>query len=223
MPVRFGPLVTREIYHLYNRTVGNEEIFLSTQKRNTARALEVIDYYRFPQELRFSKFQALPADKREKYQILFRAKEPLVEIYAYALMPNHYHLLLRQMTDAGIRIFTANFQNSLAKFYNLKIERRGTLFVHPFKARRIETDEDFIHIYRYIHLNPVTSYLFEPDKLIDSQLTSYNWYMNEDRNRFISLGHLMGMFKSRGEYRDFVTNQAGYQRELQNIKRLTLE
>jgi len=133
MPVRRVVLANNEIYHVFNRAVANEEIF--GRKYNLLRMLKIIDYYRFPQTLRFSKFKALPTPQQIEY-LGGQSKEPLVEIYAFAFMPNHYHLLVKQLKDNGIRRFIANIQDSFARTFNLKNKREGALFKSPFKAKR---------------------------------------------------------------------------------------
>ena len=148
---------------------------------------------------------------------------PLVAIYAFALMPNHYHFLVRQLIDKGLRMFISNFQNSFAKYFNLKNDRRGSLFRNPFKSRRVVTEEELIHISRYIHLNPVTSYLIEFNQLEDYPWTSYSWYMNEEKNRFVETSLVIGIFGSEEKYKKFVADQVDYQRKLDLIKRLILK
>ena len=123
-------LATDEIYHIFNRSIANEEIF--HYKRRLNRILELIDYYRFPQNIRYSKFKNLPDVQKEEYLKMTGEGTPLVEIYTYALMPNHYHFLLKQLQDKGILRFISNLQNSFAKYYNLKNNRPGSLFQKSF-------------------------------------------------------------------------------------------
>lgn len=129
--------------------------------------INIVDYYRFPQVYKYSKFLTLPEGKRRDY-IEHQVKQiPLVAIYCFTFMSNHYHFLLEQCSENGIRLFISNVQNSFAKFHNLKRDRHGTLFHNPFKAKRIESDEQFIHLFRYIHLNHVIAYIIEFDQLFD--------------------------------------------------------
>lgn len=218
MAKRREVLATGETYHLFNQAVGNEEILNSG--RNLNRAIEVIDYYRFPQKIKYSKFKTLSKEMKKKYLSFMRDQPPLVAVYAFALMPNHYHFLVRQLVDKGLRMFISNFQNSFAKYFNLKNNRRGSLFQNPFKAKRVATEEEFIHISRYIHLNPVTSYLIEFNQLEDYPWTSHSWYMNEEKNRFVEASLVKGIFGSEEKYKKFVADQVDYQRKLNLIKRL---
>ena len=76
-----------------------------------------------------------------------------MEIICYCLMPNHLHLLLRQLMDGGISKFMSNFANSYTRYFNTKSKRKGPVFEGKFKAKRIETDEQLLHLSRHIHLN----------------------------------------------------------------------
>lgn len=86
--------------------------------------------------------------------------EQYVDICAYALMPNHYHLLLRERVENGIRSFMQKLGTGYTMFFNLKYERTGTLFSGRFKAHHVETDQYLGRLVNYIHANPAE--LFEP-------------------------------------------------------------
>lgn len=222
MPQRAVVFANNEIYHIFNRSIARAEIF--SQKGNLHKIWEIVDYYRFPQKVRLSKFKSLPVSLKEEYINAFKNDKPLIEIYAFAFMPNHYHFLLKQLQDRGISRFMSNLQNSFAKVFNLKNERIGGLFQNPFKAKRIETDEQFIHVSRYIHLNPVTAYIIEFDKLASYQWTSFPAYALGEEIPFLNTGFLLEMFDSDKErYIKFVSDQVDYQRKLALIKDLTLE
>lgn len=221
MPKRKVILATNEIYHICNRSIAKELIF--TSQRNLKRALEVIEFYRFTQEMRFSKFKSLPRKARKNYLLNLRKKKPLVEIYTFALMPNHYHLLLKQIQEKGIVQFVSNFQNSFAKYFNIKSDRNGALFQNSFKGVYIETDEQFMHVSRYIHLNPVTSYIIEFEKLSSYPWTSFPNYAGNCVSEIAKTEFLLKMFSSKKSYYKFVADQVDYQRNLAKIKDLLLE
>ena len=138
-------------------------------------------------------------------------------------MPNHYHFLVKQLRDNGLARFVSNFQNSFAKVFNIKNDRDGALFQNSFKAKRVETDEQFVHVSRYIHLNPVTAYLIKFNELKDYPLTSFPNYVYENKDLFVNTKFLLGMFKSAENYIKFVADQVGYQRELALVRDLIIE
>lgn len=91
-------------------------------------------------------------------------------------MPNHFHLLLKQTKENGISKLVANFQNSYTRYFNLKNERVGPLFQGVFKALRVKTDEQLIHVSRYIHLNPYSSSVIKSFE----ELKRYPWSSVEE-------------------------------------------
>lgn len=213
--------IKREYYHIYNRTVGSEQVF--TEKRNIERALDLISFYRFQQSLRFSFFNRLNDDIKGVYLEKISKNTPIVNLFAYALMPNHFHFLVEQNSENGIQKFLSDFQNSFAKYFNLKNSRSGTLFQRPFKAKHIDTDEEFLHISRYINLNPVTSCMMGIEELKKSSLTSFHDYVNLNEKSFVNIKFAIELSGSDINYKRFVENQVDYQRRLAGIKHLLLD
>ncbi len=101
------------------------------------------------QNLRRNKFKMNEVEPRSS------GENELVEILAFALMPNHYHILLRQKTDAGIVKFMQKLGTGFTMFFNKKYDRVGPLFQGGFKATLIEEDAHFMYVPHYIHLNPL--------------------------------------------------------------------
>ncbi len=82
-----------------------------------------------------------------------------VGILAYCLMPNHYHLLLRQETDRPFSDWIQQVFNGYVQAVNKELGRAGTLFQGRAKHVLVETNEQLVHVVRYIHLNPVKARL----------------------------------------------------------------
>ncbi len=226
MPYRKVVLAPGEVYHVFNRGVAALPIFFNT--RDHLRFLDLVGYYRFSNTpFSFSKLMNLEKEEREKILIGLKKENVIhVEILAYCLMPNHFHLLLKQKTDRGISIFMRNLQDSYVKYLNIKSERAGPLFQSVFKAVRIENDEQLLHVSRYIHLNPSTAYIVEPEKLEDYMWSSLKAYLGGDfsrNNYFVNPEIVMNFFKKGKDYLKFILDQAAYQRELDKIKHLALE
>ncbi|QQG44765.1 MAG: transposase [Candidatus Roizmanbacteria bacterium] len=215
------PLITGEYYHVYNRSIGKASIFEKTH--HLYRAIETIDYYRHFTLLSFSKFQRLTGELKYEFSLIKKKQQPLVEIYAFSLMPNHFHFELKQLVDNGIQKFLTNFQNSYAKYYNTIEERVGGLFQDRFKAKRINTAEEFTHVSRYIHLNPVTSSLISFEELAFYPFSSYMWYLNPLINRFVNTEVVLNHFKSLSHYSKFISNHVAYQKKIKKIRRLLID
>ena len=135
-------------------------------------------------------------------------------------MPNHLHILLKQMQDGGIREFLSNFQNGYAKYYNLRQNREGGLFQSPFKSKRIAKDKDLLQVSRYIHLNPVTSFIIEFPQLKDYPFTSFPDYLKENKSSFIKTDLIIKLVGSRENYIKFISDRVDCQRNLDFIKHL---
>ena len=78
-----------------------------------------------------------------------------VELYAYCLMGNHFHLLLYELVFGGISRFMQRLSTAYSMYFNLKNERTGILFEGRFHGRHVDNDTYLKYIYSYIHLNPV--------------------------------------------------------------------
>ena len=211
-------IATGEVYHIYNRSISDTEIF--NQKRPLNHAIKLIDYYQYHQKLRYSKFQALTLENRLLYLGGLDTKNPLVEIFCFAFMPNHFHFLLKQMQDNGIREFISNFQNGFAKYFNLRQNREGGLFQSPFKSKRIVKDEDLLQVSRYIHLNPVTSFLIKHEQLKDHLFTSYPNYVGTGSCPFVKTHLILELAGTSEKYEKFISDHVDYQRKLDFIKHL---
>jgi putative transposase len=210
-----------EYYHVLNRSIAKEEIL--SGKREVSRFLALIDYYRYLQKLSFSKYKKLPRELRNLYYNNYKDEKPLVELYAFSLMPDHFHILIKQLKDNGLQTYMANIQNAFAKYFNTKEKRDGGLFKRPFRVRRIENDEDFLHLSRYIHLNHVTSFLVNVESLEKLVNTSYYLYFNSIDNDIINTEFLLKLAGTKENYKKFVEDRADFQRKLARIKRLLLE
>lgn len=220
--VRNYPIVTNEIYHIYNRSVAQQPIFRNIWDNN--HYLELIDYYRFSNTpLRFSYYKRLRFDQKESIlKTLYEENKVRVEIFSFSIMPNHYHILAKQVSENGVSNFIRYIQDSYAKFLNKKLGRFGALFQSPFKAVRIEKEEQFIHVARYIHLNPLTSYVIKkPEELYDYACNSWMDYLTDNPRAFVNTTFLLNLI-GKNKLKDFTFNQLDYQRKLENIKHLIL-
>ncbi|MEK7188729.1 MAG: transposase [Patescibacteria group bacterium] len=221
MPLRKVLLTTNEFYHVLNRGVASLPIFRKVS--DYKRFLSLVDYYRFSDaNLSYSKFADFSSEERIKFKDK-NLNNPQVEILAYCLMHNHFHFLLKQVNDNGILKFMSSLQNAYSKYFNIKTDRNGPLSQGRFKAIWIENEEILLHISRYIHLNPSTSYLVNSENL-----TSYKWfslpeYIGGVQSLFINTGLILNTAGGIKNYKKFVFDQLDYQRKLDSIKHLFLE
>lgn len=140
----------------------------------------------------------------------------IVDIICYCLMSNHFHFLLLQKRKGGITEFAGKLSNSYTKYINTKNNRVGPLLQGNFKAIHVETNEQLLHLSRYIHLNPLVGYL---TKDLDSyKWSSYPEYVNLINNTICDKKIILDQFKSPEEYRKFVLDQESYGKKLEMIK-----
>lgn len=214
MPCRKTILATGEFYHVLNRSLDRAPIF--NNKRNLYNFLLCAKYYlSFSPPVKFSLYRK----NVNKYQI--NLSDPIVKILAYCLMPNHFHFILFQNRDNGIRTYIQKLSNSYVHYINLKTERKGALFESTFKAIRIESEEQLIHLSRYIHLNPVTAYLVKRPQ--DYEYSSFSAYMGSRSLIPIESSFILSQFSDLNKYKNFVLARSDYQRKLDEIKHILLE
>lgn len=224
MPVRSIPLVNNEVYHIFNRGLNSIPIF--SQKRDYQRFLDSLLFYqnRHP-PVKFSHLKLLSPAKRDTlWKSLRKKRDWWVEIIAYCLMPNHFHFFLKQVKSNGITNFIFFLNNSYSHYFNTKYQRKGSLFEGRFKAVRVETNEQLLHLSRYIHLNPYSSFLISNLK----RLTSYPYsslpeYLGENQINICQKEIVLNQFSGVNKYQEFVLNQADYQRTLDQIKHQLLD
>lgn len=215
-------LVEGEIYHLFNRSINKEIIF--GNEKICYRAHLIFNYYQFKSSVRFSYFINWPKERRQEFLNLQNRKDKkLVEIIAFCLMPNHFHFILKQLAITGISQFLGLFQNSFAKYFNTRFKRRGHLLEGEFKAVRVETQEQLLHLSRYLHLNPYSGSVVKTIK----DLMVYPWSSFPDylgkRKGSVSKELILSQFPNIQAYKNFVLDRADYQKKLEQIKNLLID
>lgn len=222
MAGRSIPLVTGEYYHVYNRGVGKQPTFLS--RWDYEQMMLTIPYYQLPDPpVKLSRFKELPQEQRMSFLGKHeREKEKLVEIVSFVLMPNHFHLLLHQTKDNGISIFISLITNSFTRYFNTKHKRVGPIFQGVFKAVHVETDEQLLHLSRYIHLNPLVSFVVKEENFLSYPWSSFPDYL-KGKSSLVTIKSVLSHFSTSQKYQEFVLDQADYGKKLERIKHLTLE
>lgn len=225
MPTRNVPLVSGQYYHIFNRGIDRRTTFSGIS--DYERALTSIWFYRISTTpFSLSRFFSLKADDKKAFLKDFNRRDTRVKVICYCLMPNHFHLLLKQSKENGISSFMSDFQNSYTRYYNIAHERSGALFMNQFRAVRIETDEQMIHLSRYIHLNPHTGFIVKTLEEIETfPWSSIGEFANRKSasRRFCTVDEVVSFFKDKSEYMKFLLDQAGHQRELKRIEHLTFK
>jgi len=138
-------LTTGEYYHIYNRGNSKQNIFLDTQ-----------DYIIFQQLLYLMNMERRIALRDVTGSVYsYERTTPLVSIGAYCLMPNHVHILVKQIGNGGISKYTQKLFTAYAMYFNKKYIRSGGLFEGVFKSKHVTNDLYLQYLFAYIHLNPI--------------------------------------------------------------------
>src|SRR3989344_5719284 len=205
-----------EFYHVYNRGTDKRKIFLTNR-----------DYERFL-GLLYACNGDTPVDLKLQGSTLYeflaldRGTEA-IDVCAYVLMPNHFHLLVRSRREGDISKFMQKLSTGYTMFFNTRQERSGALFQGRYKASHISKDTYLAYLIAYIHLNPVklVESTWKETGISDKQkaevfLREYRWssykdYLGEDRREKIllnrsALPEYWGTLKS---FEEFVTDWLG--------------
>jgi len=205
-----------EIFHVFNKSIANYPILNDLD--NSKRFYQALAYYNSP----FNKTNLgnfLQGNNNFDLDILLPIETNFVKFISFCFMPDHYHLLIKVQIDRKFSKYMSDVENSFSRFFNIKFSRKGPLWQSRFKAIRIQTNEQLLHVSRYIHINPTTINLVKkPENWIYSsynKIISYSKYLSKYLTE-ISI-------KSPSSYKKFVENNIDYQKKLAAIKKLTFD
>lgn len=221
MPIRKEPLITDQVYHVFNKTIAEQTPLADDYYCNLFHSM--LRYYRSDANPgSFSKFYR--QEPEVKTSIMRKISNPhtfKVEIYSFCLMPNHYHFLLKQIKNNGISALMGDLVNSFTRHYNLKEDGLGPIFLPRFRATTIRSDSQFIHTARYIELNPFTSGVVQKiEELADYKWSSLKQYVTGEGD-LCQTEEILNRFLHNPpeEYQRFVFDRADYQKSLSKLKR----
>ncbi|PJC30721.1 hypothetical protein CO050_05470 [Candidatus Roizmanbacteria bacterium CG_4_9_14_0_2_um_filter_38_17] len=203
MPTRLGQgigndtLAVDGIYHVYNCTIDGISPF--SNSRNSSLFLKLVGHY--------NKFN-IPFSEHLSYKNMEKRVLEVtpVEILSYCIMPNHYHLLIKQLSDNGISKYLERLSKSFTHIYNKDANRIGTLWLGRFKAKLVDTDEAFLQVSRYIHLNPIVSTKLNIRRIEEYPWSSYLDAIGKRDNKICNHELLWGLIKPE-VYEKFVSSK----------------
>lgn len=174
-------------YHIYNRGVDKREIFLD--EHDCIVFLYYLKIYLSSPESLRKEFST----PRMLYKIVNLNLYNEVDLLSFALMPNHFHLQIKQSTKDGIQKLTKRVLTAYVQYFNKKYKRIGTLFETTYKAILTKTDEQHLYLSAYIHRNPMI--LINP-RFDFLQFSSYFYYLNEKTADWIKTDEILNFFRS---------------------------
>lgn len=186
--------VENSYYHIYNRGVAKGPVFLDEQ-----------DYAVF---LSFIKRYLSAKVEKNMLNVDYPNYYNRVELMAFCLMPNHFHLFVYQHDAEAMKQFMKSLSVAYCMYFNKKYKRVGPLFQQRYKAVRITDDSQLLHITRYIHLNPPNYKTYE--------WTSLPYYLNKKHADWMRPGRVLELFN--GGYETFVDDYKSYHDEFTELK-----
>ena len=243
MPYRREKFINDEIYHIVTRGIDDNLIFkdiddyyrgiFSIYEFNNTKPVTIFRRRREIQALK-NRLKKLGRDPAS-YKFLDERK-PLVEIFAFSLMPNHVHLLMRQLQDDGITKFMLKVGSGYGGYFNRKYERKGYVFQNRFSAVHIKTEEQLKTVFVYVHTNPTSltepkwkeKGIKNPEKVIKF-LENYKWSSYPDyigKKNFPSVTKRDFLLKIMGGEqgcKNFVESWIKYKGEIKKFPELALE
>lgn len=192
--MRKVPFVNGEYYHIYNRGVEKRMIF--SDQYDVDRFLQSMEEFNVVNPIGSiyqNSFNSLsgPTPKSLK----------LVEFITYCINPNHYHFILKQVSDNGISEFMKRLGGGYTGYFNDRNKRTGSLFQGRFKSVHVNTNEYLLHLSAYVNLNNKVHQLSGPTaKLVES---SWDEYMGKSTKHFCEKDIVLEQFDSILKYKDF--------------------
>jgi REP element-mobilizing transposase RayT len=210
-----------EFYHVYNRGVDKRIVFIDRS-----------DVRRFFQSMiEFNIVDPIGSLYENSFHrhggSIPKSKNRLVNVIAYCLNPNHFHLILEQVVDGGISEFMKRLSGGYTGFFNNKNERSGALFQGRFKAVFVDSNKYLLHVSAYVNLNNRVHQLGgSTPKLVESR-SSWEEYLNKEIKGICEKEIILGQFRNTFEYEEFAISslESILQRkeELKDIEKFLLE
>ncbi|MBI4079124.1 MAG: transposase [Candidatus Levybacteria bacterium] len=209
-------------YHIYNRGVEKRKIFQSQQ--DYAVFLSYLIEYLMPKnEKELYKRLADPAISYKEKANIIRAlrmnnfAEEII-LLTYCLMPNHFHFLLKQKHAGSIDTFMNSLATRYTMYFNKKYKRVGPLYQDVYKAVLVGSEEQFLHLSRYIHRNPLNVNALRnrtKEAVLMSQPSSYGEYLGLRNTAWIHPQEILSYFSKINpalSYPSFVEQQDDIER-----------
>ena len=139
-----------EFYHFYNR--GNDKRLIFLSKKDYVRFITLLYVCNNKNTVHLGNYKSIALPHLFK---LVKQDKPLVSIGAWCLMPNHFHILIKEIEEGGASLFMQKLSTAYTMYFNIKYNKKGSLFSGTFKAKHLDDDEYLKYQYTYIHLNPI--------------------------------------------------------------------
>ncbi len=235
MPKRKTEFINGEIYHITARSVDGRPLFMDGE--DNWRGIFALYEFNREESVTIRRQREKRAKLKQEIRIKARSipdavaarldqcddRDKQVEILVFVFMPNHVHLLVRQLKPDGVRVFVSRFCKGYAQYFNARYERMGALFQGRFEAKYVGDNDYLKTLFVYIHTNPVS--IISPgwkEKGVEDAakakrfLGKYRWSSYLDylgQNNFPSITNrtfFNKIFKEPETMKEFVDSRIGY-------------
>ncbi|MBI2099929.1 MAG: transposase [Candidatus Vogelbacteria bacterium] len=224
MPTRKISFVPDEYYHLYNRGTLKRLIFLDD--RDYARFIFLLIYFqtdnsRSKEGDNLSRRASLFVRNRMSdivpEEVMEISRNRIVELVAFCLMPNHFHLIIKEAKEGGISHYMQRILNSYTKYFNTKYQLSGHLFQGPFKSVHISDNNQLLHLSAYIHRNPRELKDWRGSES-EYRWSSYQDYVKSNRwDTLLVREIILGQFKNGEDYHKFLGSSSAKSLEEEHL------
>lgn len=147
-------------------------------------------------------------------------QKPLVGIIAYCLNPNHFHFILKQLKEDGMKRFMHKIGTSYANYFNEKYDRTGALFQGRFKSVHIKSTSRLLYLSAYVNCN---SEVHRVAKASDYRWCSFPEYIGKSKNVLCSKKVIMSHFSGAKDYREFAKENIFHAKQKKEDEKMFLE
>ncbi len=194
-----------KIYHIYNRGARKLDIFFNDANRQ--RFVDLLTWHQqlsYPYSLYLKRLDeqrhSSPTDLKIKLRQLYGTLHPPIEIFAYVLMPNHFHIVIKQKIPRGISKFMIEVLIGYSLYFNRKNNNSGSVFQGRFKSKEISDLEQLHLVIRYIHQNPLKANMIIQGKTLENyKWSSYYEYLNTGiltKEKVINPDYILGNYEN---------------------------
>jgi len=198
------------VYHVYNRGINKQNIFLNDHDYSTFLFYLKL-YLDDPEKLK-------DLDPQKRHYLSRKIFYGKVELLCYCLMPNHFHLILKQKGEKDISEFMRCVTLNYSMCFNDKRKRVGPLFQGKYKAVLVKNDEYLLHLSRYIHLNPFAKVpnLGGKNKVADYTYSSCANYLGKKKSSWLQPKLILDYFEENKN--DFNIKKSSYERFVEDYE-----
>lgn len=215
--MRKTQFITGEHYHIYNRGIENRRICVET--KDYSKVIRCLKDFN-NKTLYEKRKQIITIGGLKELSSFLKNQEKMVQILSYALIPNHYHLILKQLVGGGISQFMHKLGTSYTNYFNKKYTRSGSLFQGPFKAIHVNNNDYLLWLCGYVNGN------IEIHKITTAE--NYKWssfktLLQSEENKILGNTDIItSQFNDSQEFKNFVKKIIKKSKERKDLEKYLL-